>query len=257
MVPEHGTKIAFKSQPLCRYYLKELVTFKTSIDEQLSIAREELKELQEYPEEKLVDIIKEVGFQCDLCARCCTREFNDHVFLLEKDIEAIEHVDPEAIQPAPYYELCDQHGNFYVSGYALKTEEDGSCIFLKDQRCTIYDNRPFICRLYPYMLHQETDEDGNVGWRQISGLNLHGCYHTTISDEQCKVIASDVKVYESSFLEQKIKFLEKTKEHFREKKLRHIQGVYDREIRKFNKGGEIIVFVLDQGVFREHKIRKS
>ncbi|MDW7731158.1 MAG: YkgJ family cysteine cluster protein [Methanolobus sp.] len=232
-----------------------MITFKTSIDEQLSLAREELKELQDYPEDELVDIIREVGFQCDLCSRCCTQEFNDHVFLLEKDTDVIQQIDPETMEPAPYYELCDQNGNFYVSGYALKAKEDGSCIFLKDRRCTIYDRRPSICRLYPYMLHLEADEEGNVGWRQISGLDLHGCYHADIDDEECRVIASEVKAYERSFLEQKIAFLEKAKQDFREKKLRHVQGVYDREMRRFNKGGEINVFVFCKDDFVGHKVK--
>ena len=234
-----------------------MIAFKTSIDEQLSIAREELKQLQEYPEEELIDIIREVGFQCDLCARCCTQEFNDHVFLLEKDIEIIRQNDPESVEPAPYYELCDQNGSFYVSGYALKTKKDGSCTFLENRRCTIYDSRPSICRLYPYMLHLEADEEGKIGWRQISGLNLHGCYHTDIDDEQCRSLASDIKAYESSFLKQKIAFFEKAKKNFREKKLRHVQGIHDREMRRFNKGGEIIVFVYDRGTFREHRIRNE
>ncbi|MBN2109724.1 MAG: YkgJ family cysteine cluster protein [Methanosarcinaceae archaeon] len=234
-----------------------MIAFRTSIDEQLSLAREELKKLHDYPEEEFMRIIKEVGFQCDLCARCCTRDFNDHVFLLEKDTEGIQQIDPKTIEPAPYYELCDQKGNFYVSGYALKTKDDGSCVFLKDRRCTIYDRRPSICRLYPYMLHLEADEQGNVAWRQISGLNLHGCYHADIDDEDCKVIASEVKAYESSFLEQRIAFLEKAKKHFADRKLRHVQGVYDREMRLFNKGGEINVSVFHKGCFIEHTVKKD
>ncbi|TGC10913.1 YkgJ family cysteine cluster protein [Methanolobus halotolerans] len=234
---------------------KELVSFKTSIDEQLSLARLELKELQDYPDEDLIATIKEVGFHCDLCARCCTQEFNDHVFLLEEDADIIRQIDPTKMEPAPYYELCDQKGNFYVSGYALKTKEDGSCTFLEGRRCTIYDRRPSICRLYPYMLHLEADEEGNVGWRQISGLNLHGCYHNDIRDEECKTIASDVKAYESSFLEQKIAFLEKARQHFTDKKLRHVQGVYDREMRRFNKGGNITVFVFYGKGFKDHEVK--
>jgi len=236
---------------------KELVTFKVAIDEELSLAKDELEGLLAYPDEKLVDIIREVGFQCDLCARCCTQEFNDHVFLLEEDVETIRHIDSEKVEPAPYYELCDQHGNFYVSGYALKTKEDGSCTFLENKRCTIYEKRPFICRLYPFMLHLEADEKGNVEWRQISGLNLHGCYHTAIDDEQCSEIAADIKRYERLFLEQKIAFFEKAKQHFRDKKLRHVQGVYDREMRKYKKGGEITVFVYYRGTFIEHSLKQK
>lgn len=114
------------------------------IEEMIRETEKELKALKKYPEAKLIEIIKEVGFECDLCGMCCTRQFNDHVFLLEKDVEAMKQIDASLITPAPYYEFCDQKGNFYVSGYSLKTKEDGSCVLLENNRCTIYDKRPTI-----------------------------------------------------------------------------------------------------------------
>ena len=39
--------------------------------------------------------------------------------------------------------------------YLLGKKEDGSCIFLDDKtmKCTNYDNRPFECQLYPFLLY--------------------------------------------------------------------------------------------------------
>lgn len=235
---------------------QELVTLSKSIDVQMESAAEELRLLQAYPDEELIAIIREVGFRCDLCARCCTREFNDHVFLLEQDLKVIRETGPGVIEPAPYYELCDQHGNFYVSGYALKTQEDGSCIFLDEKRCRIYEQRPFICRLYPYMLHLEADEEGNVGWRQISGLDLHGCYHNEIGDEECEAIAREVRSYEEAFLHQKLEFFKTVRQYFQKHGLKHVQSVYDREMRKLNKGGQAKVFVFCNGGFEERMVRE-
>ncbi len=99
------------------------------IESRLAELREELASLKNFPEPEFISIIKELGFKCELCARCCTREFNDHVFLLDSDLAVIKNIDPDAITPAPYPEFCDQKGRFYVSGYALKTKPDGSCIF--------------------------------------------------------------------------------------------------------------------------------
>ncbi|HZX45304.1 MAG TPA: YkgJ family cysteine cluster protein [Candidatus Nanoarchaeia archaeon] len=31
-------------------------------------------------------------------------------------------------------------------------KKDGHCIFLIDGKCTIYNKRPFECRIYPYLL---------------------------------------------------------------------------------------------------------
>ncbi|SFM41139.1 YkgJ family cysteine cluster protein [Methanolobus profundi] len=229
----------------------------SAIEDQLGTVNEELEGVQDYPMDGLVSIIKEVGFECDFCARCCTRQFNDHVFLLTDDALRMTEISSDVLEPAPYYELCDQKGRFYVSGYALKAKEDGSCIFLKDKRCTIYEQRPMICSLYPYMLHREPDEDGNVDWRQISGLNQHGLYHTEISDEEAQDIAQQIKTYETAYLRQLIAFYKKAQEHFSRNKLKHVQGVYDREMRKFKKGEEITVLVLFNGEFIEHKVRKQ
>ena len=100
------------------------------IESRLDYLREELQDLKQFPDSEFISIIKELGFKCELCARCCTKEFNDHVFLLDSDLAVIRKIDPDAIIPAPYPEFCDQKGRFYVSGYALKTNSDGSCIFL-------------------------------------------------------------------------------------------------------------------------------
>ncbi|MDO9518137.1 MAG: YkgJ family cysteine cluster protein [Methanosarcinaceae archaeon] len=233
----------------------ELNNIKRSLIEmRLVETKNELEGMIAYPDDKLIDIIKDVGFECDLCGRCCTNEFNDHVFLLDKDTALLKKINPSALTPAPYYEFCDQNGRFYVSGYALKIKPDGSCIFLTNGRCEIYDSRLSICRLYPYMLHYEADEDGNLEWRQISGLNEHGNYHTDIDDDDCKKIAADIKEYEAGYLNQQISFLNAIDKLFKKEGLRHVQGVYDREMRRFKKGGKIEVFVFFDGDFESVKL---
>ena len=219
--------------------------------------KEELRSVIDYPDKTLIRIIREIGFKCDLCAKCCTAEFNDHVFLLDTDTTKIKHIAPDALVPAPYYEFCDREGRFYVSGYALKSRPDGSCIFLEQGRCSIYSQRLTICRIYPYMLHREADEDGNMDWRQISGLNEHGCYHAEMEEEQCRRIAVETKEYEIAFLEQEIGFLEAVDAHFGEKGLRHVQGIYDKQMRHFQNGGGIEVLVYYNGGFEKNLARIS
>ncbi len=261
VVWSHSTLAVFDLMKQVRYGYKitqEVSNIiKSSIETQLVETKNELKGMLAYPDEKLIDIIKDVGFECDLCGRCCTNEFNDHVFLLDKDTALLKETDPSVIVPAPYYEFCDQNGRFYVSGYALKTKPDGSCTFLTNGRCEIYSSRPSICRLYPYMLHYEADNDGNLEWRQIGGLNEHGNYHTDIDDDECKRIAADIKEYEAGYLNQKIVFLNTVDERFKKEGLRHVQGVYDREMRRFKKGGEIEVLVFFDGEFESVKLTQG
>jgi len=151
--------------------------------------KQELQGVIDYPDETLSSNIREIGFKCDLCSKCCTAEFNGHVFLLDTDTARIKQIAPDALIPAPYYEFCDRNGRFYVSGYALKSKPDGSCIFLEQERCSIYSQRLTICQIYPYMLHREADEDGNMDCRQYRGLNGHGCSHHGLEDPMACQIA--------------------------------------------------------------------
>jgi Fe-S-cluster containining protein len=238
-------------------FLKKVISVKNNnLEARLADAREELVDIKRFPESEFVDIIKELGFRCELCARCCTKEFNDHVFLLDSDLDVIRKIDPDAVVPAPYPEFCDQKGRFYVSGYALKTKPDGSCIFLQNKRCKIYENRPSICRVYPYMLHREADDSGKVDWRQISGLNEHGSYYTEIEDSECEAIARETRAYEEAYLIQMINFFEAVEVHFRKNGLKHVQSVYDRRMREFLKGKcELEIFVYYKGGFEKRNLK--
>jgi len=218
---------------------------------------QERNSLFEYPLERLAGIIKDIGFRCTSCAKCCTRSFNGHVFLLDRDVRIVKEIEPEALEPAPGPEFCDQNGVFYVSGYSLKVQDDeeGSCWFLKDGRCRIYDQRFAICRIYPYMLHREPDEDGVVDWRQFSGLEQHGEYDAQIPDGESMEIARETKEYENAFLTQEIRFLEYIQDYFMKNGLRHVQKIYDDRLRAFRKGAEITVRVFFDDRLEEHRLR--
>ncbi|MBS7627979.1 YkgJ family cysteine cluster protein [Candidatus Bathyarchaeota archaeon] len=43
--------------------------------------------------------------------------------------------------------------------YILKKREDGSCIFLRNNICSIYDLRPLVCRFFPFYLKQVGSQD--------------------------------------------------------------------------------------------------
>jgi len=219
----------------------------------------EEKALAAYPKELFIEIIKEVGFECDLCGKCCTRAFNGHIYLLEDDADRIIEIDPEAVIPFPYFDFCDQDGRFYVSGYSLKTKEDenGSCCFLENGRCQIYEKRPHICRIYPYMVHREIDERGSYDWREISGLNEHGLYGAEIAAEEAGEIFKDVKKYEAGCIFQEKEFLKAVSAHFEKNKLKHIPKIHDKRVRDFTNGEEITAFVYHGGAFQEHKTKKS
>ncbi|HJJ27914.1 MAG TPA: YkgJ family cysteine cluster protein [Methanocorpusculum sp.] len=212
---------------------------------ELKRLEEELVKLAAFPREELEYIIREIGFSCSLCGRCCTKEYNGHVFLLAKDTARVKEFAKDAIVPAPGFPYSDAGGNFYVSGYALKTKENGDCIFLENNRCTIYEKRFAICRLYPYMLHREKDARGHLDWRMISGLGEHGSYENEIGDEDVRKIADDTFAYETGYLVQEIlfhKFLLKT---FAARGEKFVRRDHDARTRAFQKSGQAVVYVFD------------
>ena len=228
--------------------IKDVESAIVSLDEELSL-------LEAYPRGELEKIIKDVGFGCTLCGRCCTKEYNDHVFLLTKDCRRAKEKYPDMIVPAPYFEICDNLGRFYVSGYALKVKDNGDCAFLsKDRRCEIYDERFEICRIYPYMLHREADEYGNVDWRQIAGLNDHGEYNTEISDEECRKTAEMTVAYEKDFLIQERDFYKRVLKHLSENGLKPVRKLYDEKMRAFARGESVTVFVYNGDNFDERTV---
>jgi uncharacterized protein len=172
-------------------------------------------------------------------------------------VKSAKGIDPDSIEPAPGPEFCDQNGIFYVSGYALRVQNDqtGSCWFLKNGLCRIYNKRFAICRVYPYMLHREPDDAGQVDWRQFSGLEQHGEYDASITEKASLDIARETKEYENAFLTQEIRFLEFIQDYFTHHKLRHVQKMYDDQIRQFQKGKEITVRVFFDDHLEVHRIR--
>jgi len=225
-------------------------------DKLLMARRKEREDLRWYSTIDLARIISEVGFSCNRCAKCCTRAFNGHVHLLDDDADRVRKSDPAALEPAFPFDFCDQHGTFYVSGYTIRSQQDeaGSCFFLEDGNCRIYPARPRVCGIYPYMLHREPDEDGIIDWRQISGLNEHGEYHTEISREQALSLARETKQFEEAVLDHAIAFLEYTGDYFSRLGLRHVRKVYDDRLRAYRQGAVLEVLVYHRGRFEPWQV---
>jgi Fe-S-cluster containining protein len=90
-----------------------------------------------------------VRFHCVKCGLCCgdTKEKNRHILLLEPETEQISET---VLQPASQFTVKIQGAEPY--SYEMKKTETGNCVFLQNNRCTIYEVRPLICRFYPFEL---------------------------------------------------------------------------------------------------------
>lgn len=217
---------------------------------------QERNHLFAYPLEQMASDIWSARFCCTSCGACCTRVVNNHIFLLDRDIETVETIDPAAYEPAPDPEFCDQNGKLYVSGYALRMKDDhhGSCWFLKDGRCCICEQRFSGCRIYPHMLRRSADPLGHITWRQFAREGSHGQYDPTLTFEECFAIAQEVKEYENAYLTQQIAFLETIHEYFTVNGLHHDPKVHKQRLQQIHKGLPRTIKVFHAGEFEEYQI---
>jgi len=75
------------------------------------------------------------------------------VLLLKSDAERIATSTNQQINV-----FADQISKKEPYIYEMHKNFEGVCIFLQNNRCTIYAQRPLICRFYPFEL--STDEKG-------------------------------------------------------------------------------------------------
>ncbi len=107
---------------------------------------------------------KNLCFECSLCGICCgdTKTKTRHILLLKAEALRIathtnrktKEIARETSGIAPYsYEM-------------LKKPSSGMCIFLDNNKCTIYGQRPLVCRFYPFEL--TTDELGTFIFKETA-----------------------------------------------------------------------------------------
>ena len=96
-----------------------------------------------------------IRFRCIKCGICCgeTKQKNRHILLLKTEAEKIAktiewHISKFAVKI--------EHKKPYR--YEMKKRENGKCIFLENDLCTIYLLRPLICRFYPFELNFLNDQ---------------------------------------------------------------------------------------------------
>lgn len=85
-------------------------------------------------------IIDGVPFECTKCGECC--RWSGYVYLTESDIKKLE----DKLGNSDNYTRTVHSGKDVV----LKNKEDSKdCVFLKNDKCEIYDFRPEQCKDFP------------------------------------------------------------------------------------------------------------
>ena len=139
-----------------------------------------------------------VRFRCVKCGICCgdTKEKTRHVLLLKAEAEQVSKATSRLTS-----EFATKIEGKEPYGYEMKKRENGKCVFLKNDRCTIYQVRPLICRFYPFELNscdgkysfRFTEECPGIGKGRVLGegdfrkmLRLARAKHSQIADSSGK-----------------------------------------------------------------------
>ncbi len=109
-----------------------------------------------------------VNFKCHHCGHCCTDVVClptpwDVIQIVKatklRPLEFVEFILPDEISEVaksdPTWLVVD--GKRYMM--ALRRDAKKGCFFRdpKTSYCTVYEERPILCRLYPYCLHETRD----------------------------------------------------------------------------------------------------
>ncbi len=87
-------------------------------------------------------------FKCTGCGKCCTGS-GGYVFLTPKDLEQLANhlsISPETFRSKYTQKVDDRLA-------LIDKPHTDECIFLENQKCTVYDARPSQCRTFPWWIY--------------------------------------------------------------------------------------------------------
>lgn len=114
---------------------------------------------RDYPVDRIASAVQEIGFSCTRCGQCCSGApaephaatvFPDEVRSIR---DRTDRSWDDIARPMPFG-VADGSGETFE--WALQTDETGDCVFIEGEeshtRCSIYEDRPLLCRTYPFRL---------------------------------------------------------------------------------------------------------
>jgi Fe-S-cluster containining protein len=178
----------------------------------------ELDRARELSVSALADAIEAIGFECTRCGGCCKAaegengETEPHTATVFPD-EARALQDSgdydwrDVARPMPYGLTEGEDGPAGETfEWALQTDDCGDCTFYEESEdsdaeggggtCTVYGDRPLVCRTYPFSvalggtsqpLGEEVDQEGMVRAHECEGLGRD------ISREEAEQLARTLK----------------------------------------------------------------
>ncbi len=106
-----------------------------------------------------------LGFQCTQCGDCCTGE-PGFVWVNQEEIAALArrlNLDVATFEAQFVHKVGIRK--------TLTEKENGDCVFLKDRKCTVYEDRPRQCRSWPFW---ESNLRSEKAWQETCAV-CPGC----------------------------------------------------------------------------------
>ncbi|WP_129114808.1 YkgJ family cysteine cluster protein [Halegenticoccus tardaugens] len=175
----------------------------------------ELERARDLDVSDLADSIESIGFECTRCGACCKGydanggEREPHTATVFPDEirrlgEATGYDWRDVARPMPYglAEASDGDGlEGETFEWALRADACGDCAFYAEDdagtgTCTVHDDRPLICRTYPFSVRlggtsqpagEAVDEEGMVRAHECEGLGRD------ISRDDAEALARSLK----------------------------------------------------------------
>jgi uncharacterized protein len=97
------------------------------------------------------------GYLCRACSRCC---YHKRIQVNPYEIARLARRTGQSAAQLRATSTEDGQGTF------LKQKDDGACIFLGAQGCSVHPDRPLVCRLYP--LGRRSLADGTEEWIELA-----------------------------------------------------------------------------------------
>jgi Fe-S-cluster containining protein len=110
---------------------------------------------------------KGLSFKCTECGGCCGKE-PGYVWLKDTDIEKMA-----ARLDVSKEFFLKTYARFVSGRYSLIEKPNYDCIFLENNRCSIYESRPKQCREFPFW---QSNLDSEMNWN-MAALDCEGINH--------------------------------------------------------------------------------
>ncbi len=127
---------------------------------------------------KKLDLSSRIQFQCHpgvSCFNACCKQadvtLTPYDVIRLKDRLAMGSSEFLKAHTAPFQ--MDQDG---VPGIKLRTDNSGACLFVTDEGCSVYQDRPTACRYYPL---------GHMAIKEADAKQDEACYFL-IKEDHCK-----------------------------------------------------------------------